>query len=85
MALVARAEGAEPVLDGVGDANGNVVVPAAQLPTPVQPGQHVQLRLVSTPSSLFGSLPDRPDLSWEDFQEVSRAAQADVEASVDRS
>jgi hypothetical protein len=51
----------------------------------VQPGQHVQLRLVSTPSSLFGSLPDLPELSWEDFQEVSRAAQAHVEASVERS
>jgi hypothetical protein len=67
------------------DSNGNVVVLAAQLPQPVQPGQHVQLRLVLTPPSLFGALPDLPDLSWEDFHEASRAAEADVEASVDRS
>lgn len=82
---IAAGGGIEPPLDGVADGNGNVVVPAAQLPEPIQPGQHVQLRLVSTPSTLFGVLPGLPELSWEDFQEASRAAQADVEASVDRS
>ena len=85
MALTAGAGSNEPLLDGVADADGNVVVPAGQLPEPVQPGQHVQLRLVSPPPSLFGSLPDLPELSWEDFQDVSRAARADVEASIERS
>lgn len=74
-----------PLLDGVVDGSGNVVVPAAQLPEPVEPGQHVQLRLVSSPETLFGVLKGLPDLSWEDFEEASIAAQADVEASAEES
>ena len=85
MALPAGVGRVEPLLDGVVDGDGNVVVAAAQLPEPVRPGQHVRLRLVSTPATLFGALPDLPDLTWEDFQEGSRAAQADIEASIDRS
>lgn len=82
MASLASAD--DPLLDGVADSNGNIVVPADQLTEPVQPGQHVHLRLVSTPATLFGLLPNLPDLSWEDFEEASRAAIADVEASIER-
>ena len=82
MASLASAD--EPLLDGVADINGNIVVPADQFTEPVQPGQHVHLRLVSTPATLFGLLPNLPDLSWEDFKEASLAAIADVEASIER-
>src|SRR4051812_44221055 len=55
MATLAGAD--EPLLEGIADSNGNIVVPAEQLAEPVQPGQHVHLRLVSTPATLFGLLP----------------------------
>ena len=74
----------EPLLDGVADSNGNIVVLADQFAEPVEPGKHVHLRLVSTPASLFGLLPDLPELSWEDFEEASEAAISAAEASVER-
>jgi len=85
MARAAGEGNTGPLLDGVVDGNGNVVVPAAQLPEPVEPGRHVQLRLVSSPETLFGVLQGLPDLSWEDFEEASVAAQTDVEANVEDS
>lgn len=57
-------------------------MPADQLTEPVQPGQHVHLRLISTPATLFGLLPNLPELSWEDFEEASRAAVAGVGLSL---
>jgi hypothetical protein len=75
--------GSQPLLDAVVDSNGNLVVPADQLPVSLAPGQHAQLRLVSPPDTLFGVLPELPDLSWEDFEETSRAVHATVEAAVD--
>ena len=53
-------------------------IPAAQLRRlGVQPGAH--LRVVAQ-STLEGSLPDFPDLSWEDFERGSALARADLTA-----
>jgi len=73
-----------PVVDGVVDDDGNLVVPSSQLPGHLSPGTHVRLRLVSDgPSgdrrSIYGALPDLPDLTWEDFEKASRLAVADTE------
>jgi hypothetical protein len=57
-------------------------IPADQLKRlGVRPGTH--LRVVQTPAtrsggSIAGSLPDLPDLTWEDFERASRLAREDV-------
>ena len=57
-------------------------IPAAQLKRlGVRPGAH--LRVVETPAvrlggSFVGSLPDFPELTWEDFERASRLAREDV-------
>jgi hypothetical protein len=57
-------------------------IPAAQLKRlGVRPGAH--LRVVETPAtrsggSFAGSLPDFPDVSWEDFERASQLAREDV-------
>jgi hypothetical protein len=57
-------------------------IPADQLARlGVAPGTH--LRVVETPAtrsggSLAGSLPNFPDLTWEDFERASRLAREDV-------
>jgi len=50
----------------------------------IRPGAH--LRVVATapgdgPRPLAGSLPDFPDLTWEDFQKASELAQNDLASS----
>jgi hypothetical protein len=86
MALAGDGQGY--VVDGVVDDDGNVVVPAAELPGPLAPGAHVQLRVVTTPPArrrpLYGSLPGLPELTWTDFQRASRLAVADVEPGAAR-
>ena len=71
------------IVDAVVDGDGNLVVPASQLPEPLAPGVHVRLRVVSDARgprrSLYGALPDLPDLTWEDFERASRLAVADAE------
>ena len=60
-------------------------IPADQLKRlGVGPGAH--LRVVQTParssgSSLAGSLPDFPDLTWEDFERASQLAQDDLSSA----
>ncbi len=85
MSIVAGDSGDGQFLDGVVDEDGNIVVRAELLPSPMKPGDHLRLVLVPTHVSLFGTLPDLPDLTWEDFEEASRAAAADAEASVEPS
>jgi hypothetical protein len=57
-------------------------IPAAQLKRlGVRPGAH--LRVVETPvtrtgGSFAGSLPDFPELTWEDFERASKLAREDV-------
>lgn len=57
-------------------------IPAEQLKSlGVGPGAH--LRVVQTPAarpggSLAGSLPNFPDLTWEDFERASQLAREDV-------
>jgi hypothetical protein len=57
-------------------------IPAAQLKRlGVRPGTH--LRVVETPvtptgGSFAGSLPDFPELTWEDFEQASKLAREDV-------
>lgn len=57
-------------------------IPAAQLKRlGVGPGAH--LRVVQTPAtrtggSLAGSLPNFPDVTWEDFERASKLAREDV-------
>ena len=57
-------------------------IPAGQLKRlGVGPGAH--LRVVSTPAtraggSFAGSLPNLPELTWEDFERASRLAREDV-------
>jgi hypothetical protein len=57
-------------------------IPAAQLKRlGVHPGAH--LRVVETPAiptggSFAGSLPDFPELTWEDFERASKLAREDV-------
>jgi hypothetical protein len=58
-------------------------IPAEQLaPLGLQPGAH--LRVVETtppsdhPAELEGSLPDLPDLDWEDFERGSELARRDL-------
>jgi hypothetical protein len=57
-------------------------IPADQLKRlGVRPGAH--LRVVETPAtrlggSFAGSLPDFPELTWEDFERASKLAQEDV-------
>jgi hypothetical protein len=60
-------------------------IPADQLVRlGVAPGAH--LRVVQTDSTgsagtLAGSLPDFPDLAWEDFEQASNLAQRDLAAT----
>jgi hypothetical protein len=57
-------------------------IPAAQLKRlGVGPGTH--LRVVQTPAtrsggSLAGSLPNFPDVTWEDFERASKLAREDI-------
>lgn len=57
-------------------------IPAAQLKRlGVRPGTH--LHVVETPAirtggSLAGSLPNLPDVTWEDFERASQLAREDV-------
>jgi hypothetical protein len=47
----------------------------------VAPGAHlrvVQADLVGSVGTLAGSLPDFPDLAWEDFEQGSNLAQHDL-------
>jgi hypothetical protein len=60
-------------------------IPADQLKRlGVGPGAH--LRVVQTPAtrsggSFAGSLPDFPELTWEDFERASRLAREDVSSA----
>jgi hypothetical protein len=60
-------------------------IPAEQLRgLGLQPGTHLRvIEMVSadTASPLAGSLPEFPDVSWEDFERASDAARRDAEAS----
>lgn len=76
---------ADKVVEAVVDDDGNAVISSRQLPN-LSPGAHLKVHLHIEQvghASLRGLLPDLPDLTWEDFEAVSRATRADVEASVD--
>lgn len=59
-------------------------IPAEQLARlGIRPGTH--LRVVTTPeracdTGLAGSLPDLPDVEWEDFERASELARRDASA-----
>lgn len=63
-------------------------IPADQLtPLGIRAGSHLRVLRedpVTTSRTLRGVLPDLPDLTWDDFEVASRAAQADMVASTDR-
>ncbi len=60
-------------------------IPAGQLARlGVAPGAH--LRVIATPAarsggSFAGSLPDFPELTWEDFERASELAREDVSST----
>lgn len=60
-------------------------IPAEQLRSlGLHPGAHlrvVETAAPSSPGSLGGSMPDFPDLTWEDFERASDAARRDAAAS----
>lgn len=54
-------------------------IPAAQLASlGVGPGARLRVVPEPVPGGLEGSLPDFPDLSWEDFERASEAARSDL-------
>jgi hypothetical protein len=74
---------AEPVVDAIIDDEGNAVIPAGELPERLPAGTHVRVRLepaVSARRPVEGSLPDLPELSWEDFEAASRLAAQGAES-----
>lgn len=54
-------------------------IPASQLAgLGVRPGAHLRVVTQSDSATLAGSMPDLPDLTWEDFERASVAAQSDL-------
>ena len=60
-------------------------IPAEQLARlGLRPGTHLRVlaeRSVQPPGTLGGSLPDLPELSWEDFERGSELARHDLSTS----
>jgi hypothetical protein len=72
-----------PVVDAIVDDDGNAVIPAAQFPERLPAGTHVRVRVepvLAARRSIEGTLPDLPELSWEDFEAASRLAAQDAES-----
>ena len=71
------------VVVAIVDDDGNAVIPASQFPERLPAGTHVRVRVepVAAPRrSVEGTLPDLPELSWEDFEAASRLSTRDAES-----
>jgi hypothetical protein len=71
------------VLDAVVDDDGNAVIPAARFPERLPAGTQVRVwvePLIARRRSVEGTLPDLPELSWEDFEAASRLSIRDAES-----
>jgi hypothetical protein len=71
------------VVDAIVDVDGNAVIAAAQFPRRLPAGTHVGVGVApvaATRRSVEGTLPDLPDLSWEDFEAASRLSTRDAES-----
>ncbi|HYB24640.1 MAG TPA: hypothetical protein VED41_12630 [Solirubrobacteraceae bacterium] len=57
-------------------------IPADQLERlGVSPGTHLRVVQTSQRGTLAGSLPDLPDLTWEEFEQASALARHDLTAT----
>lgn len=57
-------------------------IPAEQLERlGVSPGTHLRVVAASPPGTLAGSLPQLPDLTWEEFEQASALATHDLTAT----
>jgi hypothetical protein len=61
---------------------GDGSIPADQLrKLGLLPGAHLRVVVAPSGGRLAGSLPELPDLAWEDFERGSELARRDAEAS----
>ena len=57
-------------------------IPAEQLERlGVAPGAHLRVVQTSQPGTIAGSLPDLPDLTWDEFEQASALATGDLTAT----
>lgn len=57
-------------------------IPADQLERlGVSPGAHLRVVQTSQPGTLAGSLPELPDVTWEEFEQASMLATRDLTAT----